>query len=280
MKTTILIVEIVIAALVIVSIISCLIVQKQLINQKKQLSEIEKKLGELDAIENELSALKNAVETIEAPDNDEKNNENTKTTYKYFAIGNSITWHCKCSYWWNEVGMAASSKETDFVALVTKELEKRYDNVESEALNFAIWETQAHDRAQTYATLDPHLKNDLDLVTIQLSENASDLTTYERDLEELIKHVQEKCPNAEIILVDDFWSEVKSEMKKGVAEKLGLAVADLSEIRNVAEYQSAMGVIVYGDDGKEHPIDHEGVVAHPGDKGMKYIADAVIKVLK
>ncbi len=266
MKIANLIVNIAMVALVIVLIITCLVLNKRIQDQKKQISEMEKKLENLGAIKN--------------PEETTAENENTSDAYKYLAIGNSITVHGKCSYWWNPVGMAASSKDTDYFALVTKELEARYGNVEASAMSFAVWETQAHDRAQTYNTLDPHLSSDLDLVTIQLSENASDLTTFERDLEELIEHIREKCPDARIILVDDFWSDDKSKIKSRVAKNMDIQFANLGEIRGVKKYQSEMGAIVYGDDGSEHAVDHEGVAAHPGDKGMEYIAHAIIFVLK
>lgn len=51
---------------------------------------------------------------------------------------------------------------------------------------------------------DGYLSEKLDLVTIQLSENCSDTTTLEYDFREMVEYVQEKCPNAQIIIVDDF----------------------------------------------------------------------------
>lgn len=176
--------------------------------------------------------------------------------------------------------MAASQKGKDYVSLVAADLKGRYDVVSYDALNFAIWETNAHDRSQTLSTLDPYLSDAPDLITIQLSENASDLSTFERDYEALIRYVQNKCPKAEIVLVDDFWQSGKSAMKKRVADKLKIPYADLSAIQNDPEYQSSMGQIVYGDDGVKHAVDHSGVASHPGDKGMRYIADAIIKVMK
>lgn len=38
-------------------------------------------------------------------------------------IGNSITLHGKCNYWWGEWGMAASDKEKDYVHQLVKRLE-------------------------------------------------------------------------------------------------------------------------------------------------------------
>lgn len=47
-----------------------------------------------------------------------------------------------------------------------------------------------HDRREILFLLDGLLSEELDLVMIQLSENAADLSTFESDFEELIRYVQ------------------------------------------------------------------------------------------
>lgn len=196
--------------------------------------------------------------------------------FKYFAIGNSITWHCKCDYWWNEIGMAASKPENDYVHRVVAGLEELHGKVSYYALNFATWETQAADRAQTLSTLNPYLHKDLDLITVQLSENASNLTDFVSDYKELIAFLKEKCPNAEILIIDDFWNAYKSDLKKAVAQSCDVTFVSLAEIRGKQEYKSAIDAIVYDDKGEPHKVWHSGVADHPGDEGMKYIAEAVL----
>ena len=41
-----------------------------------------------------------------------------------------------------------------------------------------------------------------------------------------------------------------------------------------------MNTIVYDSDGGPHTVDHAGVADHPGDPGMKWIADRIIEVVK
>lgn len=199
--------------------------------------------------------------------------------FHYLAIGNSITLHGKCHYWWNEVGMAASVKEKDYFHIVKSHLESVHGNVSANAYNFAVWEITAHDRTQTIGAIKDHLSPALDLITLQLSENVSDVTTFPEDLCELIAHLKETCPKAKIILVDDFWSEEKSEMKRAVAEKLSVSFASLADIRGKDEYKCPIGTTVYGDNGIAYAVDHDGVAAHPGDEGMKAIAERIIKML-
>lgn len=94
-----------------------------------------------------------------------------------------------------------------------------------------------------------------------------------------IGYLQKHCPDAQIIVIDDFWSDEKSEIKKKAIEGVDVDWGDLSEIRGNEAYQAGMGTIVYDADGYEHMIEHDGVVKHPGDKGMQYYATEISKLL-
>ncbi|MBE5837170.1 SGNH/GDSL hydrolase family protein [Butyrivibrio sp.] len=124
--------------------------------------------------------------------------------YKYLAIGNSITIHSITSFWWNEVGMAVCDAEHDYYHLGLDYLKENNKSVKGVPYNFSVWETQSHDRDETLEYLDHYLSTELDLVTIQLAENASDLTTYQEDYVSLISYVREKAPNARILVIGDF----------------------------------------------------------------------------
>ena len=203
------------------------------------------------------------------------------TEFNYFAIGNSITRHGVCEYWWNDTGgMAASTVEKDYVHRVSSHLEEEHGEVHTFAYNFSRWE-KTTERAETLKYLDPYLDSGLNLVTVQLSENASNLETFEEDFSELIKHIRERAPEAQIIIIDDFWAAGdKSDIKKRVASINGLAFADLGSIKGKPEYQCGLGTVVYDPEGGPHIVEHSGVAGHPGDLGMEYIANAVIDLLK
>lgn len=115
---------------------------------------------------------------------------------------------------------------------------------------------------------------------MNVGENASNLTTFQDDYEELVKYVKNNVRNARIILVGDFWTNVEQEkMKKMVAKTLQIPYADLSAIQNDNTYQAGLGTMVEGADGVQHKIEHEGVAGHPGDKGMKWIAERIFDCL-
>lgn len=237
---------------------------------------------QIEALQSENTILKDKIEKLE--NQIASLSEKTEGVfywrgqYNYLAIGNSITLHGKADYWWNKNGMAASSEEKDYVHLVQHWLaDNKGPDVYMLPYNFAAWELQSHDRAETLAELDKYLSKEIDLVTVQLSENVTDLSTYENDYRELVKYLIEKCPNAQIMIIDDFWDNgTKSEVKKLIADEYHIDFVDLSEIKDRDEYKCGLGTTVYGADGAEHIVEHNGVAKHPGDKGMKYIADSVI----
>ena len=208
--------------------------------------------------------------------------------YTYLAIGNSITIHPVTDFWWSECGMAASAPEYDYYHLVCDGLNEFYEkgvlepwgNINGMPFIFYVWEIQSHDRTETYSLLDEYLNHDIDLITVQLSENCTDLSTFEVDFKSLLLHIKKRCgSNAEIIVIDDFWSEEKHSIKDDVCAELGISFVDLSDIWGNDKYLAGMGTIVTGDDGEERIIEHSGVAAHPGDNAMQEIAQRVLEIV-
>ena len=215
--------------------------------------------------------------------------------YNILFIGNSITRHEITSYWWSDGrGMAATSQDIDYVHQTEKLLSDKLhglkpvaETVNGYAFNYSVWETNAHDRAQTYPVMDKYMTEGggLDVVVLQLGENVSDASadgsTYESDYAELIQHIKEEAPNAQIITVGDFWADdTKDAVKKSAAEETGVTYVDLAEIQDDTNYEAGMGTMVEGDDGKEHEIEHSGVAKHPGDTGMKWIAKKIVEAIE
>ena len=193
------------------------------------------------------------------------------------AIGNSLTLITS----WGR-GICSTKPDNDYFGLIVAYLLNNpttsiNKNVVAHRWNFAIWERSSN-RTATLDLLDPFLNTSLDLVTIQLGENVHDTSTYETDLEILIDYVQAKAPKAQVILIDDFWDDIKSEMRKRVALKKNLMFADLSAIRRNKKYQSRAGTECFMEDGRIKKVSKEAET-HPNDEGMKFIAEKVIKVI-
>ena len=203
-----------------------------------------------------------------------------EASYKYFPLGNSITVHAPNEVWWNEVGMAASDADHDYVHLVAAYLSASHGKIACHPYYFYVWET-AEDRTSKLSLLDPYLDPGLDLVTIQLGENAEDLSSFERDFEGLIRYVQVKSPGARILVIDDFWPNgERSQMKQNAAEETGAEFVSLKDIQGSADAEAGAGTIVYDPAGNPHTVENADVAAHPGDIGMQAIADRIIEALQ
>jgi len=201
-------------------------------------------------------------------------------SYKYFPLGNSITVHAPNEVWWNEVGMAASDADHDFVHLVAAYLSASHGKVVCHPYYFCAWET-AEDRASKLFLLDPYLDAGLDLVTIQLGENAENLSTFEQDFTELIRYVLAKAPGARVLVIDDFWpDEERSRMKQNAAEKTGAEFISLKDIQGSIDAAAGTGAVVFDPAGNPHTVENADVAAHPGDRGMQAIADRIIEALR
>lgn len=202
--------------------------------------------------------------------------------YNYLAIGNSITLHEFATYWWDDDrGMASSRDDKDYVHLVENYLKNNQSEVMMHATNFATWETQGTDRAEFLGLLNKYLSNKINLITIQLGENASNLDSWETDFEELITYVQDKAPGAEILVIGDFWSKgERYALKEKAANAKGVTYISLEGVKDNKDYFVGLGAYVEDSEGNMHIIEHGGVAAHPGDKGMEAIAERIIKELK
>lgn len=192
----------------------------------------------------------------------------------YLAIGNSITIHQTNDYWWGEWGMAATKQDSDYFHVLSNMLNKE-NAVYGTAINFSCWEVIYYDRAETLSLLDSYLTEDLNLVTIQLGENITDTTTLENDYIEMIKYIQEKSPSAKIFLIGQFWADDEKDAAKiNACDSSGAYFVSLEDIQS-EEYKIGIGSKVYGDDGKVHTVDHNGVSAHPNDLAMEYMANII-----
>ncbi len=212
--------------------------------------------------------------------------------YDYLAIGNSITMHPRQSYWPDAMGMGATTQQNDYYHQVSSVLAascaakgKAYN---SAAFNYAIWEINFGKRAEVLYLLDPYLSPELELVTIQLGENAiPDANGFAADFPALIQYIRAKAPNAQIVLVGNFWNNaVEETVKKQCAAAYGLAYVDLSAV-SVDPYVTASGSpyvfgneLAYDANGIGHTCSKAAVAQHPNNAGMKYIAQCILQVIQ
>jgi len=198
----------------------------------------------------------------------------TKRQYKNVAhFGNSICKHPIISgVWWGDWGMAATTRENDYVHKFLSFMKEKNKNATSDAFNIAAWETNY--ATFNKSTMDPYLVGK-DLVVVRLGENVTYYTDFQNQYKILIQYIQSKAPNADIILGGQFWTNAQKETAmKNVATELGLPFVSVNHLDS-ATYKQTVGGIVYGDDGNTHTITDSGVAIHPNDLGMQKIAEAL-----
>ena len=211
--------------------------------------------------------------------------------YDYLAIGNSITMHPRQSYWPDAMGMGATQPQYDYYHIVSSYLSASASHMgqsyNSAALNYAIWEISNGARSSVLYILDPYLSEDLELVTIQLGENAiPDAAGFAADLPQLIEYIKAKAPNAEIVLVGNFWNDAtETTAKLQCAAAYGLAYADLSAISVDPYVMNTNSPYVFGNElaydanGVGHTCEKDAVKLHPNNAGMQAIAASVLKAM-
>ena len=195
---------------------------------------------------------------------------------KVLFLGNSITVHGSMPKigWTNVWGMAASEKEKDYVHLVTRGIEAktgrkadlRIRNLADFERNFRTWNSAENLKAE--AVFSP------DYLVIALGENAPNLPTQEdrlayrkafKQLLGIFMDGRTERPNAVVRGV--FWPNEAKDFEMGrVASEYGIPFVNADLGGDVS--MTAKGLFW-----------HDGVQSHPGDKGMRTIADRILTAL-
>lgn len=202
----------------------------------------------------------------------------TTGIHKILFLGNSITLHGPAPSigWSGNWGMAASAAAKDFVHLVTSHLAMTTKTApEIMVKNIAEFERQ-------YATYnaDEKLKDakafGADLVIVAIGENVPKLDSEEakvlfRDsLRKMLRGF--KLDNDHAIIVRScFWpSQAKDQILQQVCKEVGGIFVDISKLsEDESNYARS-----------ERKFMHAGVAAHPGDRGMQAIANAILAALR
>jgi len=197
---------------------------------------------------------------------------------KILFLGNSITRHgpAQAIGWSGNWGMAASAKEKDFVHVVVSSLAKATGTTPQVMIkNIATFERQ-------YASYDVegNLKDAFefgaDLVIVAIGENVPNLdseeakTRFAGSLRKLLGRLTADNRPA-IVVRSCFWpNRAKDEILKQSCRAVGGIFVDISELsKDESNYARS-----------ERKFAHGGVAAHPGDKGMQAIADAILGAIK
>lgn len=193
-------------------------------------------------------------------------------------LGNSITLHgpAPAIDWQGKWGMAASSQDKDYVHLVLMGIsEVTGKQPETVVSNIASFERQ-YDRYDIHHELKKELDFKPCIVIVAIGENVPALTseqakaTFQSRVTTLLKTLQENS-HPVIVVRSCFWPDQAKDriLRQGCLEVGGVFVdngALSKDERNFAR--------------SERTFSHAGVAGHPGDRGMRAIADSILQALR
>jgi len=189
-------------------------------------------------------------------------------------LGNSITLHGPKPDigWTGNWGMAASSEDKDYVHLVASALARHTGAVPTIMVrNIADFE-----RGYPTYDVDLHLKDlfafDPDLVVLAIGENVPALTTEDAKAQFKAAVMQiMRCAMAKrrplVVVRSCFWADAAKDdaLRQACQEADGIFVDAGPLGRDAANAARS-----------ERTFAHDGVAGHPGDKGMRALADAIV----
>jgi len=188
-------------------------------------------------------------------------------------VGNSITLHGKKADigWHGEWGMAASSKEKDYVHLLMSTTREKDPDCSFCICQVAEWERQYKNGKSLYNLFENARNFNADIIVMRFVENCPkddfDKQVFKTETVNLLNYLNPSNA-AKIILTTGFWHHPADDSIAELAKELDLPLVKLGDLGEKDEMK-AIGL-----------FEHSGVANHPGDLGMKNIAARIFEVLK
>lgn len=197
---------------------------------------------------------------------------------KVLFLGNSITLHAPAPDigWTGNWGMAATAAEKDYVHRLTAAIARstghapqiRVRNIADFERGYAAWDGAA--------VLREELAFGADIIFLAIGENVPELSgeaeqkAFASALDRLLAALKANGKPA-IFVRSSFWANpVKDGILKSAAAAAGATFVDISTLGSDPTNAAR----------SEREIAHAGVAGHPGDKGMKAIAEALLVELR
>lgn len=200
-------------------------------------------------------------------------------TDRVLFLGNSITRHGPSPKigWNDDWGMAASALENDYVHLVMRGL----DGLAGEKSEVKVANIADFERNSAAYDVDVRLKAEFGfkptLVIVAIGENVPALRTdedkarFKAGLGALLAAAKGSGAAPSVVVRSCFWADpAKDEILRQACTEAGGTFVDIGALgKDESNYARA-----------ERKFEHAGVAAHPGDKGMKAIAEAILHALR
>ena len=207
-----------------------------------------------------------AVTSIYSCNTNNIETNNTKIG-KVLTLGNSIVAHDPAPEigWHYDWGMAASSRDSDFVHILSSNIHEMDTSVIVLSGNLSVYENN-YDTYNLEQLIDYRNFNP-DMLILKISENV----TYQKGMEQtfissynkLLKYIAPSDSTVKII-VEGFWPTPINGMIEQYAKDNNLVFVKLADLYMDDKTNTAIGL-----------FEHEGVGRHPSDKGMRNIANRI-----
>lgn len=199
-------------------------------------------------------------------------NEDGKGIRVMFA-GNSITLHSPKEEigWFGDYGMAASEREKDYVHLLMHEITKKDADAAYCICHVSEWERNYKNGSEIHGQFACAKAFQADIIIARFVENCSgnefDIEIFKKEFAKFIEYLSDGG-RANVVFTSGFWKHPGDRAIREFAEEKGCPFVELSDLGE-RDDMKAFGLFW-----------HKGVAEHPGDGGMKAIAERIWKVLR
>lgn len=209
---------------------------------------------------------------------------------KVLFVGNSILLGMHNAY-----GMCASGPKKDYFYYVSEAIKEKNPDCEffklhgagfEHAENEEMFEKWYSKELNTYTGQPPAEKSfteDLDLIILQLTDNinnAEKVAAFLKNIDILLERIKTRCPRARLLWVHGWYQRGNSVIYKKLLEvchRWKIERVDISDLKS-KENEAFVGQTYLDANGNQAPV-KEIWLTHPGDAGMKKIAERIIDVL-
>lgn len=192
---------------------------------------------------------------------------------RVLILGNSITYHSALSDigWNNNFGMAASSKEKDYVHRLYSMVKEKQPDAAFCLCQAAEWEYYYKTGRNLVDKYSVGKDFNADIIIVRIIENCPadkfDSESFKQELTYFLDYLN-NSKNAKIILSTGFWKHPGNAAMCELAQEKNYPLVHLEDLGE-DDNMKAIG-----------KFEHFGVANHPGDLGMENIAKRLFEQVK
>ena len=179
-------------------------------------------------------------------------------------------------------GMCSTDPESDYAYYITRELRRREPDCKISKLRISAFEAcESYEEFEAwFERSKDFFESDLDLVSFQFLDNVNNearQNTLRKSFPELLGRIKTLCPDARVIWTYGWYMQpAVFDDAVAIADSFGIERIDISSA-HTKENESYSGQISLNAEGEKIVVDDEWIT-HPGNDGMRAIADIMIPV--